>query len=205
MKNKRQIKSFATLFCAAMLLTVVPCLTSHATLINQSGTATLADVDGATTPPEALTVSWSVVENPSAIYTYTYTISNPSGDVLIPPNSGSEIVDSFVLHFNSTIPGAVVSFNDATGLGASGLAWFFSPVAAGSSSGALSFQSDDPPTMGDASASDDNPPSPWAGDQLPVPTTVPDSMSTVALLAGMVLLLPICSSLREKAGSPHWN
>jgi hypothetical protein len=79
--------------------------------------------------------------------------------------------------------------------GAEGLFWFIFPVIQpGTSSGPLSFQSDDAPTFGDASASDDNPPSPWAsspdGQRVPVPLTrAPDAMSTAFALAGAVLCL----------------
>jgi hypothetical protein len=55
-------------------------------LLNESGTSALADVFGTSTGPEALTVSWSVVENASDVYTYTYSLNNPAGDVLLNDN-----------------------------------------------------------------------------------------------------------------------
>jgi hypothetical protein len=136
------------------------------------------------------------------VYTYTYTINNPAGDVMLPgsPNPGSpEIVDSFGVTFDASAPGAAVSgptgslFEENVGTG--GLFWFIYPVIEpGTSSGPLSFQSDDAPTFGNASATDDNPPSPWTsingGQEVPVPmTSVPDAMSTAGPLAGVALLL----------------
>jgi hypothetical protein len=184
--------------------------TAQANLLNISGTSTLADVNGTATPPEALTVSWSVVENVSSVYTYTYVINNPAGDVLLPGSYAPglpEIVDSFTVDFNAAAPGALVS--GPTGaivdldLGTRGLFWFIAPpIAAGASSGPLSFTSDDAPTWGNASAADANPPSPWssspAGQPVPVPSlAAPDSFSTAALLAGMLPLLAL--GLRKKA------
>jgi hypothetical protein len=171
-------------------------------LLDMTGTSILADANGTTTGPEAITVSWSVVEDPLDVYTYTYTINNPAGDVMLPgsPNPGSpEIVDSFGVTFDASAPGAAVSgptgslFEENVGTG--GLFWFIYPVIEpGTSSGPLSFQSDDAPTFGNASATDDNPPSPWTsingGQEVPVPmTSVPDAMSTAGPLAGVALLL----------------
>ena len=189
------------------LLAVAPCQAQD-NLLNESGTSILADVYGTATGPEALTVSWSVVENTPGVYTYTYIIDNPPGDVLLPGSFDPglpESVDSFAVSFNAAAPGAVVP-NTLNGgshthdLGSAGLSWSMPSVDAGTNSPPLSFQSDDAPTMGNASASDANPPSPWSsspdGDQVPVPN-VPDSTNTAALLAGALLLL--LPGMRKKA------
>ncbi|MGP8201389.1 MAG: hypothetical protein ACLQU4_18010 [Limisphaerales bacterium] len=205
-KHSKPIKALGI---GAVLSTIMLCQMAHADLLDMTGTSTLADAYGTTTGPEALTVSWSVVEDASDVYTYTYTVNNPAGDVLLPgsPNPGSpEIVDSFEVTFDASAPDAVVSGPTgglfAENQGAGGLFWFIYPVVeAGTSSGPLSFQSDDAPTLGNASATDDNPPSPWTsidgGQQVPVPTTsVPDAMSTAAPLAGAVLFL--AAGLKKK-------
>jgi len=195
--------------CGAILLTIAPCQTAQAQLLNESGASILADVNGTTTAPEALTVSWSVVENASDVYTYTYIINNPAGDILLPGSYASgapEIVDSFALSFNAAAPGAVVSGPTgglvADNLGSAGLFWSIYPVVdAGTNSGPLSFDSEDAPMMGNATASDDSPPSPWAsspdGQPVPIPN-VPDSMNTTAPLAGTLLLL--LPGMKKKAG-----
>ncbi|MGD0812309.1 MAG: hypothetical protein ABSA83_01785 [Verrucomicrobiota bacterium] len=207
-----QSKPIKALCFGTVLLTVLLCRTAQANLLNESGTSILADVNGTTTGPEALTVSWSVVENPSDVYTYTYTVNNPAGDVMLPgsPNPGSpEIVDTFDVTFNASVPGAVLSGPTggliAENQGTSGLSWFMSPVVAGTNGGPLSFQSDDAPILGNASATDDDPPSPWTsvngGQQIPVPmTSIPDAMSTAAPLAGVVLLL--AAGLRKRTSLP---
>jgi hypothetical protein len=57
--------------------------------------------------------------------------------------------------------------------------------------------------MGNASASDDNPPSPWAsspdGQPVPIPN-VPDSMNTMALLAGTLPLFLFVMKKNAKLG-----
>jgi hypothetical protein len=202
---KRQAKlTIAALASATILLGGSLCQTSQAVLLNESGTSVLADVLGANTGNEALTVDWSVVENASLIYTYTYTIYNPSGDVQLPGSAspGSpEVVDAFTVGFDTTVPGAFLSGTQTGGVldqnnGVGGLTWIMSAVPAGGNSGPLSFESLLLPTMGDANAADANPPSPWAsnpdGQEVPIPgaTAVPDSMNTMAALAGALLLLP---------------
>jgi len=204
----------AALVSGAILLSGVLCQTAQAQgLLNESGASILADVNGTATGPEALTVSWSVVENAPSDYTYTYTVNNPSGDVLLPGSYApgtSEIVDSFSLDFNAALPDAVVSGpiggNSAFNFGAYGLYWVLSPdvVRAGTSSGLLSFQSELPPSPGNASASDDSPPSPWAspnGSPVPVPGTgnfsVPEPATTTLLALTALLLLPFGSTSRK--------
>ena len=223
MEGKKRI---VALGCGVILLAVALCQTAQATVMDISGASILADVDGTTTAPEALTISWSVtgVADGASItgdlYTYTYIVENPAGDVLLPGSYDpgvSEIVDSFYLTFDASVSGAVVSGptggDGAYDFGAYGLYWVLNPdvVVAGSSSGPLWFTSDLPPSPGNASASDDNPPSPWSsypnGQPVPVPGTgnfvVPDSMNTMALLGGVLLLPPFGSARRKKR--VWWN
>jgi hypothetical protein len=210
------LKSSGALVANAVFVAFTLCQAAEASLLNTNGTSVLADAYGTATGPEALTVSWSVVENALDVYTYTYVVNNPAGDVLLPDdqdafNSGApEIVDTYEVSFNASASGAVVSgptgglFAESEGSG--GLFWFMSPVAPGTNSGTLSFQSDDPPTLGNASASDANPPSPWSsspdGQTVPVPMTAsaPDSLNTLVWLAGMAPLLAL--ALKRKATRP---
>jgi hypothetical protein len=212
-------KTIVALAAGAILLPGLPCQTAQAQgLLNESGTSVLADSFGTAAGPEALTVSWWVVESTSGIYTYTYIVNNPSGDVLLnnngTPTVTPEIVDSLALDFDATLPGAVVSGptggNGAYNFGAFGLYWDLSPgvVLAGASSGPLSFESDNPPMPGNASASDDNPPSPWSsypdGQQVPVPDgpgMVPEPTTAALLALAALLLPPFRSTVRKKAGS----
>jgi len=181
-------------------------------LLNESGTSVLADSFGTATGPEALTISWTVVENVSDVYMYTYVVNNPVGDVLLnnngSPTTTPEIVDAFAVDFNTTAPGAYIMNSQSGGVsdqnnGGDGLFWSFAAVPAGSSSPQLSFQSDMPPTMGNADAQDANPPSPWSsfpnGQTVPVPTTVPEP-TTTALLVGVSLLLPFRFAIRKFPG-----
>jgi hypothetical protein len=203
---KVNTKAIVVLVSGAILLSAVPGQTNPATLLNESGTSILADSYHSESAPEAITVSWSVVENALDIYTYSYTVNNPAGDVLLnnegQPTSTPEIVDSYSLGFDTTFPGAYLSGSQTGGIyqqdNGTGLKWFLSPVAAGEKSGPLSFESYLPPTPGDANAMDANPPSPWAsipaGQPVPIPR-VPDSTATITLLAGVLLLLPFRSTL----------
>ncbi len=55
--------------------------------------------------------------------------------------------------------------------------------------------------MGLADAQDSNPPSPWSsfpnGQDVPVPSPLPDATGTLALLGATVLLLGLCSTRRR--------
>jgi len=202
---KAQIRTIGAAVLAAALLAGGLCLAVHAqSLLNESGQATLADAYGTATGPEALTVNWSVVENGSDIYTYSYTIQNPPGDVLLgsggSPTLSPEIVDAFSVGFDTTAAGAYVAGSQAGGTsdqnnGVNGLFWYFAAVNPGSSSPALTFESYLAPGLGNANAQDGNPPSPWASDpngqQVPVPLTliVPDSTPTIVLLAAILLAI----------------
>jgi hypothetical protein len=240
---KINAKSVVVLASGAIMLPGLLCQTAQAQgLLNESGESILADALGTATGPEALIVSWSVVENASDIYTYTYTVNNPSGDVRLNnkgrPTSTREIVDSFSVDVNTRVPGAYLpgsqiggSYQQNNGVD---LKWYFGDVEPGHNSGPLSFESYLPPTPGDANAADANPPSPsfsipdgqnsslpwcsigdgkkppspWSsipdGQQVPVPGPligVPEP-TTIALLAlTALLLLPIRTTMRKKAGS----
>jgi hypothetical protein len=216
---KIHAKPIIALACGAILICGSFCQTTQAKgMLNESGDSTLADVNGAATGPEALTVSWSVVETAPSDYVYTYTVNNPADDVLLGgPNAGSpEIVDFFSVDFNTLVTGAVVSGptgGTGSGVAAGGVSWGLdTPVVnPGTTSGPLSFDSELPPSPGDATANDSNPPAPWAsfpdGQVVPVPGTgnfpVPDSTNSMALLAGVLLLLPFGSAMRKKAGSGY--
>jgi hypothetical protein len=195
--------ALVALASGAILLAGFACQTVQAAPLDETGSSYLSDAFGSGSgSSESLTVSWSVVEDLSGIYTYTYTIDNPAGDVLLnndgSPTTTPEVVFNYSVGFDTTAPGAYVLGSISGGAfdlnnGVDGLTWNFTAVSAGNNSPALSFESDLPPTMGDADALGDNPPSPWSsypnGQEVPVPEPVPDSMNTLALLAGMLLLL----------------
>ena len=198
-------KTIIALAAGAILLSGLLGQTAQAQLLlNESGTSILADSLGANTGPEALPISWSVVENASLIYTYTYTVNNPVGDVVLDntgtPTSTPEPVDAFSVGFDTTAPGAYIMNSQTGGVfdennGPVGLFWLLGSVNPGTSSGPLSFQSDRPPTLGNANAQDANPPSPWSsnpnGQQVPVPITVPEpgTWALVAIGTGLGVFL----------------
>jgi hypothetical protein len=204
-------KSLVVLALGATLIAGLRCQTVQAqeVLLNESGSSILADSLGANTGPEAITVYWSVVENVSLVYTYAYSVSNAVGDVVLDnsgnPTSTPEIVDAFSVGFDTTAPGAFIMGSQTGGLydannGSAGLFWAFAGVNPGQVNGPLSFQSDLPPTLGNANAQDRNPPSPWSsnpnGQQVPVPGAVPEPPTTI-LLALASLLLPFRSRLSQ--------
>jgi hypothetical protein len=194
----------------AILLSGVEGKTSGASLI-VSGTATLADISGNASGSEAITVNYSVSES-DGVYTYSYVLNNPIGDVLLNENGSlssiPEIVDAFSIGFNANGSGACSFGSQAGGIidqdnGIGGLFWSFAAVKPGASSPTLTFESDSPPIFGNANALDANPPSPWSsvphGQQIPVPEVeVPDSTSTLALLGGGVLLLGCFSTTGQR-------
>ncbi len=176
--------------------------------LNETGSSILAPVIAptggyASNPQEYLTVSWSVVENLSDVYTYTYTVHNPAGDVLMNDNGSltttPEVFDAFSVGFNTTAPGAYLT-GTQTGspseeVNPTDLTWFFDPsIPAGSNSPAVTFQSDLPPVPGASDASDGSPPSPWSvsalASTIPVPGKVSDVMST-GVLGVTVLMLAV--------------
>ena len=194
----RHPKTIVALAVGAILLSGLLGQTAQAQLLlNESGTSILADSFGTATGPEALTVSWSVVESVTLGYTYSYSVNNPVGDVVLGntglPTSTPENVDAFSVSFDTTVAGAYIAASQTGGVfdennGNGGLFWAFAAVNPGTSSGPLSFLSDLPPTLGNANAQDANPPSPWSsnpfGQQVPVPTTVPEPGTWVLVAMG---------------------
>ncbi len=221
---KNRIKSIVSLTSGAVLLCVGLCPTAQAqSVLIEYGSAYLANTLGQTSGPEVITVSYFVVENlNTSLYTYDYTVNNPVGDILLnndgspklsnpnnPNSTTPETMDYFSLSFDATIPGSVVNptvpvVNGNNGYfqnnGANGLAWLFPAVSPGNSV-LIGFQSYLAPGPGNASASDSNPPSPWAsnpyGQQVPVPRAAPEPM-TMALFGLAFLLLPFRSNLRRR-------
>jgi hypothetical protein len=205
-------------FAAAIFISTPSIFSLNAqSLLNETGTSilapTLAPPGGyASNPQEYLSVSWSVVENASLVYTYTYTIQNPTGDVLM-NNNGTltttpEIYEAFSIGFDTTVPGAYIP-NTQTGgnfdeVNSIDLAWFFGPAIGAGSSATVSYESYMAPTMGNANASGAPLPSPWSssaanGQQLPIPdapATVPEPKSAV-LIALTALFIP--AVVRKKA------
>jgi len=187
---------------------------AQVTLVS-SGTATLADVYDTATGPEALTVTWFVVDNASSgVYTYSYNVNKPTGDVQLTYPGGQstgipETFSSFDLSFNASLPGAVLNMTVPQGgtvvnNGAAGLAWTFASVDPGNSSPLLAFQSSQPPTLSPASAGGGAiPPSPWstipAGQPVAAPRAVPEPATTLLFLTPL-LFWPFSSNLRRFFG-----
>jgi hypothetical protein len=177
-------------------------------LLNESGSSLLAPSIAptgghASNPQEYLSVGWSVVENASDIYTYSYTLQNPAGDVILNSSGGltatPEIYNGFSVNFDTTLTGAYLPGTQTGGVfqqaNTVGLSWFFNPsVSAGSTGPTVTFQSDLAPTLTSASA---NGPVPWSsllpsGQEVPAPglsLSVPEP-STFGLMAmtGLVAL-----------------
>jgi len=206
---KTHAKAIVALGSGAILLSGLLCQTAQAQTI-LAGTAQLADVFGVDTGPESLTVSY-LVNLTAGVYTYSYSVANPVGDVVLPPSQGAgspEIVDAFSVAFNTAVPGAYVPGSQTGGTGqqnngANGLFWSFTAVNPGTSSPTLSFESLLAPILGNANASDTVPPSPWSsvpsGQEVPVPQAIPEP-TTTALLALTLLLVPFRSTLRRFLG-----
>jgi hypothetical protein len=217
---KRQMKPIVALASGAILLfgLLSPTVQAQSTVIS-SATSTLAPSvipsgGYGANPEEYLVISWSVTESIANIFTYSYTVENPAGDVLLNPDGTltptPNSVNNFEVTFNTTAPGAYLpgsimggAFDQASGVG---LTWDFNAVTAGSSSALLTFQSTLGPNSGDAGADGGSPPAPWSstslnGQQVPVPGVVMHTApepATTTLLALALLLLPFRSTLREK-------
>lgn len=210
----------SSVFCCALVWGVAAGgqSTQAQGLLDLTGTSILAPVIAPTggygeNPQEYLSVAWSVTENPSHVYTYSYTVENPAGDVLLNPDGSltttPEVFSLFSIGFETAQPGAYLA-GSQTGspfeeVNSVDLAWFFNPsIAAGASTPTVSFQSDLPPAMGDADAADGAPPSPWSsvspgGSQVPVPDlAVPEPRAELLLGAilgfGMICATPIRSA-----------
>jgi hypothetical protein len=206
-----QTKPVIALASGAILLGSVGsvlCQTAQAqSVIIPWTTVPLADVVGVATGPDALAVAYEVTENPfDGVYTYSYTVDNPSGD--------PAIVEAFSIGFNTSPAGAVLTGSVMGGAAwantGTGLLWV-DIITPGNNSGtlyggvSLSFESYDVPTYGNADATgSDNPPSPWASDpygsQVPVPNTVvvPEPTTTALLALTALLLLPFRSTILKR-------
>jgi hypothetical protein len=184
---------------------------AQGTLI-ELGSSTLANSLGTSVGPETLVVSWAVFDNSvSDVYTYYYNVSNPANDVLLNPNGGPtstpESVDSFQVAFNAAGKGALLGPPAGGALASSdatGVSWYFFPtIAAGGSSGILSFQSDFGPGLGNAAANGANPPGPWStapnGQPVPIPHVTPEPGILYLMGMSALLVLPFRSSLRRSA------
>ena len=190
-------KTIVALASGAILLSGLPGQTAQAQpiVIGTPGSSTMQDWLGVKTAPVALTIDWDVTLN-GGVYTYDYTILNPSGD--------SGLVESFSVGFSSDAAGALVGSPSGNGGNNAGHGVIWNPtiVVPSGTSVLLSFQSDDAPVWGNASANGNpSPPAPWSsylGSQVPVPNA-PDSTATITLLAGVLLLLPFGSAMGRKA------
>jgi hypothetical protein len=213
---KNNAKPIVALLSGAIFLLGGFCQSTQAQgiiTLGQSYTQALATDTGSGTDvgPEAVTVTTKVTES-AGVYTYTYVVNNPTGDVIQggQNNGQPETVGSFTVGFNTTLTGAYVSgsYSGGTlpafiGVTSSAIDWSFAAVSPGSSSPILSFQSDEAPTWGNASASDSgNQPSPWAsapnGNPVLIPSPVPEP-TTMSLFAGCLLLMPFRSIIVKKA------
>jgi hypothetical protein len=210
----QNLKLTVALASGATLLLGALCPTIQAqSVLIESGSSVLADTLGTATGPEAVTVSWFVLENTATdIFTYGYNVNNPTGDVQLPgaPDPGQpETVGSLTLSFDTTVQGALVSATAPVGgtfqnNDANGLSWTFPSVNPGNVSALLAFQSTLAPVLGNASAGDGAiPPAPWSsvpnGQPVPVPgllhaTPEPE---TTTLLALTLLFLPFRSTQRR--------
>jgi hypothetical protein len=211
---KTGAKPMVAMAFGAILLPGLLCQTAQAqsTLI-ESGSSALADVYGISTAPEALNVSWFVVENNvSDVYTYEYTVNNPPGDVELngggSPTTTPETFNSFTITFNTTLPGAYLSGAAPVGgtvvnNGPTGLTWNLADVDPGGNSGILAFQSDLAPGLNNASAGGGAVgPSPWStipsGQPVPVPVPrgIPEPVTTDLFALTALMLLPFSSTWR---------
>jgi len=178
------------LIAATILLSGLFCQTVQSQSVITNGTATLGPTSGGS--GNELSVAYTVTDN-DGVYTYDYTVNNPSTD--------TGVVTSFEVGFDTSPLGAVdpTSVGDsgpqisAPGVQSVGVDWY--PIIGVGDSETLWFQSDEPPTLGNANANGNNPPGPWAstlpgGQQVPVPYLIPEP-ATTSLLAMTLLALPL--------------
>jgi hypothetical protein len=208
-----RLKPIIVLASGALFLSnfSTPSANAQSTLI-EAGSSVLSDSVLTATGPEALTVSWFVVENTvSDVYTYAYNVNNPVGDVELnndgSPTSIPENFNNFSITFDTTVPGAYVSGTapvngSLANLGTGGLTWTFPAVSPGTSSALLAFQSDLAPTMYNAAVSGGgSPPGPWhsvpGGQEVPVPKLIPEPGITSLFTLTAILLLPFSPTWRR--------
>jgi hypothetical protein len=222
-KMKTCVKPIVALAAGAILLTGALCQTARAQNIVVESDLTPSILAPTPAPPggyavnpqEYLSVAWEVTENLSdSVYTYYYDVSNPSGDVLY-NSDGSlgttlEDVAYFSVDFPTTgnyVPGTIHG-GGAVQFTANTIEWLVN-IPAGGTSGVLQFDSDIPPTLGNATSSDSAAPAPWTSanpDGTLVPVPVPEPATTTLLALTALLLLPFRSNIfrfmrgGEKAG-----
>lgn len=193
-----------------------------------SGQTILAANDGINVGPEALRVNWVVTEVAPGSYLYDYTAYNDGAMLLPPNSGPEEFdllnVGFDTTPGNGNYLASSGGLNGGVPLGPFGVTWDLLAVYGGQNSGDLQVISANPPTDGFGTASDSVPPSPWSslpdGGYFPVPgvpgsapfsipdggyynpngqkSAVPDSTSTMALLGGMMMLLPFRSAFRNR-------
>jgi hypothetical protein len=156
--------------------------TAQSIVIGTPGSSTLAANNSVAA--DALTVSWDVTKSGST-YTYSYDVSNPAG-------SGSS-VSYFSVDFDAILNSTFSSLSGGNGTSPNGynsaldVYWTFaSALTAGHTSGmTLTFTSPDAPVLGGGDAIGTGAATSWStssGNQLPVPSQVPEPATTSLLL-----------------------
>lgn len=194
---KIQPNPIIALSSVSILLSGLLCQTAQAQTILNS-TAILAVNAGLAA--DELTVAYTVTDN-SGVYTYDYTVNNPSSD----PGTVALFEVGFDATSASVVAGSITGGSSGEMITGSGVDWV-TVITPGNNSGTLSFKSDEAPVFANANANGSpNPPAPWAstnpkGNQVPVPdpSTVVPEPATTALLALSVLLLPFRSYLLKR-------
>lgn len=198
-----QPKPTVALIVGAVLIFGALSQTAQAQSVIDTNYVVLADAAGSAASPTALPVSTWVTQLGN-VYTYNYIVYNPAGDT-------GKLVTTFSVGFESDIPGVVSSISGDGVNNAGNLGVLWQPLinsasgnflSAGAQSAVLSFQSDEPPTIGAANSNGSSPPGPWksinGGEDVFVPVPEPEIMS---MLAGALLLLPFRSSVLKKSRS----
>jgi hypothetical protein len=186
----------------AILLCSVLCQTAQAqsVVLNTQEQSVLAAVSGAT-GENALAVNWEVSYN-SGVYTYSYTVQSPIAAEAASFSVGFDTAATDPVDISGD---GAINYSGPVGIGV-----IWSPllntsaaagVGPGQTSQTLTFESDDPPILGNANVNGSDPNGPWAsnpyGQQVPIPSAVPEP-ATTTLLALTLLLLPFRSTILKK-------
>jgi hypothetical protein len=181
--------------CSALLCQTVQ---AQSIVLGTQETSYLANANGVDTGSSALPITWDVTESDN-VYTYSYTIANPSAD--------PSLVESFSVGFNANLTGAVVGTPGGGGVlngtlgNYIGVIWSPLFISAGDSA-TVTFESDEAPVFGNANANGSTPNGPWAsspsGQTVPVPSPVPEPAAT-SLLALSLLLVPFRGAIFKKS------
>jgi len=211
-----QSKPIVALASGAILAFGTLCQTVQAQdALNTLYSVNLADTEGHTSGNTVLNVKYEVTEPTPGDYFYSYTVNNTAGTSPVNFNDQADVTQ-FTVDFNasysgpggfSVIPGTITQGGVDNGVpnAFNGVSWFtvINYLPTGSSL-TVGFQSDLPPTMGNASASGDSvPPSPWgsinSSEQVAVPQTpaIPEP-ATTSLFTMALMLLPFRSTLLKK-------